>query len=459
MEMAGLGEGVQLVNVMINGASQVFALTGHFASYSIEMMIRMFKAIHASRIEHEQKKKILKPGEILPDQLISHVSDMNLKAHSNIVSTSIMQIDDEIVGDFEKYAESNNLSYAKLYDLNAADGKTEIMYSSEHAQLVGAFIQENSPHARAYTMDNYLGNATVEDISRLENLVNGDSRVKEGVKALETAGSSGPVYSLDEFSSFCNNYYVAYMSAEDRENFLSFAASNDIKCAPLEQTQWEGSCVAVNLNDCAKLSQSGLYYSLIDADYFYQHNKDYYRSNGIYNDRQLAFMKGIARHGYARESEDYFGDTISIPIDDEVMKDMRNESSTSISLLIHEYEDSGNKVFAKIPRGDIIAAEEGNKILLRENINYSLFKVGKDENGNRTKEPVDFRSGKQIFEAREKYKNLVKNNPKQDAVKLVMTGKDGKKITGGTYSKKETGLVQSFDEAKKAIERSKGLSK
>lgn len=460
METAGLGEGVQLVNVMINGTSQIFALTGHFASYSIDMMIRMFKAIHASRVLHEQKKKELKPGEVLPDQLISYASDKNTKAHSTITTTAIMQLDDVIVEDFEKYAQHNNISYAKLQDLNSGDGKTEIMYLSDHSQIIGAFIQENSPHARAYTMEDYLGNATAEDINRIESLVSNDSRVKEGVKALEMAGRKGPVYTLDDFASFCNNYYVASVADQDKDTFLSFAAQNDIRCAELEKNQYEGSYIAINLPDVNKMSDCPVAYNYIDAETFYQSTKDYYKSNDIYNERQLSFMRGIARHGYARENEEYLGDNISITIDDDVRRDIRNESATSIALLIGE-DKSGNKMFAKIPRGDIIASKgEDDKILLRGNINYSIFAVGTNpETKQRFRnDNAGYYNGREISQIRANYAEALKKGNKKEGIRMVMTGKDGNKISSGVYEKKN-GVQELIRDSEKVLNFSKGVTR
>jgi hypothetical protein len=462
MEMAGIGEGVQLVSVMINGASQVFALTGHFASYSIEMMIRMFKAINAGRIAHEQKKKELKPGEVLPEQLIKHCSEANTKAHGNISSTAIMQVDDVILEDFEKYANSNKIPYSILYDLNSSDGKTEVMYLSDHSQLIGAFIQENNPHARAYTMSNYLENATAEDINRLENLVSSDSKVKEGVRALEAVGTKGPVYSIDNFSSFCDNYYVAYVTEQDRESFLSFAAEKDIKCAPFEKNQYDGCYIAVNFSDCTKLSESPVGYTMLDAEYFYQETKDYYKDNGIYNERQLSFMKGIARHGYARESEEYLGDDLSIVIDDDIRKGLRNESATSVALLVGE-DENGNKMFAKIPRGDIISStnkDEYDKILLKSRINYQIFMVGKDaQNKPFRNDFAGTYNGKDIVEIRKNYTEALKNSQKRDGVRLVMTDKDGKKISSNPYVKKTDSMSKALEETQNVVKDTRSLSK
>ena len=460
MEAVGLGEGVQLVNVMINGTSQVVALTGKFASYSIEMIIRMFKAIYACRIAHEQKKKELKPGEVLPDQLMAHVSNVNMKAHGNISSTSIMQVDNVVLEDFEKYAASNKIPFAKLHDLNSADGKTEIMYLSDHSQLIGAFIQENNPHARAYNMDSYLKNATAEDISRLEELVGGDSRVKEGINALKAAKIEGPVYKMDNFSSFCNNYYVTRIDDSDRDAFLSFAAKNDIKCSVFEKNQFDGTYIAVNVPDWDKLSGININYDWINTDAFYQSTKEFYKENNIYNERQLSFMKGIARHGYARESADYLGENLSISVDDDLRKGIRNESSTSIALLIGE-DNNGNKMFAKIPRGDVIASPgETDKILFKSGLNYQIFMVGKDSDGKPFRnDNIGYYNGKDIVEFRKSYTEALKNTKKNSSVRLVMNGKDGKKITSGLYDKKTGGITKVAGEAKDVVKEARSLAK
>ena len=120
-------------------------------------------------------------------------------------------------------------------------------------------------------------------------------------------------------------------------------------------------------------------------------------------------------------------------------------------------------MFAKIPRGDIISStnkDEYDKILLKSRINYQMFTVGKDaQNKPFRNDYAGTYNGKDIVEIRKNYTEALKNSQKRDGVRLVMTDKDGKKISSNPYVKKTDSMSKALEETQNVVKDTRSLSK
>ena len=109
MEITGVGEAAQFMEVSIRGIDPALRLTGNFVGWSLEQLCRLAKLI-ISQIERGKKQpEHLHIGEMRLDKMLSYSANMGNE-------TLLMQIDEELTDDFVQFCKDNNLSYSFLYD-------------------------------------------------------------------------------------------------------------------------------------------------------------------------------------------------------------------------------------------------------------------------------------------------------------------------------------------------------
>lgn len=169
MEVTGVSEAAQFLNVSINGIETVFKLTGNLLRFNLHVAKEMFTFLYARQKETTAEKELLASGETELQKLFS-LCDKN---HEQV---GVMQIDDEIKGDFIHFANDNGLAYSFLFDANKNDGKAEVVYRGSQAAAFEAFIRSYHPKARVYSMNDYMNNATPEELFAAEQILSREEK-------------------------------------------------------------------------------------------------------------------------------------------------------------------------------------------------------------------------------------------------------------------------------------------
>lgn len=216
MEITGVGEAAQFMEVSIRGIDTALRLTGNFVGWSLEQLCRLAKLI-ISQIERGRKQpEQLHPGEMRLDKMLKYSAEMGNE-------TLLMQIDERIEEDFVQFCKDNNLTYSFLYDCNKGDGFKEIAYNEDQATVFGVFIRKYAPNARAYSWDNYMENATEADFIEMEQEMSKDAR-----RQVERAYSSDRVKSFSDLKQKSEYMSVFTIPAELYAQFAVFAENGQI---------------------------------------------------------------------------------------------------------------------------------------------------------------------------------------------------------------------------------------
>lgn len=216
MEITGVGEAAQFMEVSIRGIDTALRLAGNFVGWSLEQLCRLAKLI-ISQIERGRKQpEQLHPGEMRLDKMLKYSAEMGNE-------TLLMQIDERIEEDFVQFCKDNNLTYSFLYDCNKGDGFKEIAYNEDQATVFGVFIRKYAPNARAYSWDNYMENATEADFIEMEQEMSKDAR-----RQVERAYSSDRVKSFSDLKQKSEYMSVFTIPAEFYAQFAVFAENGQI---------------------------------------------------------------------------------------------------------------------------------------------------------------------------------------------------------------------------------------
>ena len=216
MEITGVGEAAQFMEVSIRGIDTALRLTGNFVGWSLEQLCRLAKLI-ISQIERGRKQpEQLHPGEMRLDKMLKYSAEMGNE-------TLLMQIDERIEEDFVQFCKDNNLTYSFLYDCNKGDGFKEIAYNEDQATVFGVFIRKYAPNVRAYSWDNYMENATEADFIEMEQEMSKDAR-----RQVERAYSSDRVKSFLDLKQKSEYMSVFTIPAEFYAQFAVFAENGQI---------------------------------------------------------------------------------------------------------------------------------------------------------------------------------------------------------------------------------------
>lgn len=216
MEITGVGEAAQFMEVSIRGIDTALRLTGNFVGWSLEQLCRLAKLI-ISQIERGRKQpEQLHPGEMRLDKMLKYSAEMGNE-------TLLMQIDERIEEDFVQFCKDNNLTYSFLYDCNKGDGFKEIAYNEDQATVFGVFIRKYAPNAKAYSWDNYMENATEADFIEMEQEMSKDAR-----RQVERAYSSDRIKSFSDLKQKSEYMSVFTIPAEFYAQFAVFAENGQI---------------------------------------------------------------------------------------------------------------------------------------------------------------------------------------------------------------------------------------
>lgn len=163
MEMTGVAEAAQFINVSINGAETILKLTGsfvHFTGHEIKELLCFLIARHKENIHN----KSLKPGEV-------KLADLMDACSRNREPIGCIQIDERLQEEFVQYCMDNGLSYSFLFDANKQDTYVEAVYQGGQAAAFEPFMASRYPLVKPYSLEEYRQNATVEGFAEAEQVI------------------------------------------------------------------------------------------------------------------------------------------------------------------------------------------------------------------------------------------------------------------------------------------------
>ena len=164
MEMTGVAEAAQFINVVVNGTETMLKLTGEVARFSAEQIKQLVKFLYARKKEIENQPDKLEPGEQPIDKLLE-------VAHKNKDGVGLIQIKEEDKEKFVRFSADNKIPYSFLFDANKTDDMIEVTYPMSHTVSVFEYAQNNRDRARLINYQDYLKNATPLGKIRAENLI------------------------------------------------------------------------------------------------------------------------------------------------------------------------------------------------------------------------------------------------------------------------------------------------
>ena len=126
MEITGVNEAAQFINVTVNGVSTVFKLSGSFLNWNINKLEQISKFLFAL-VQH--KKDSLRPGEMSYKNFID-----NCEKHK--VSIKTYRADDNLQDNIVKILNDNKVPYCIYPDLNSKDGKFEFSIPEKYKFLM-----------------------------------------------------------------------------------------------------------------------------------------------------------------------------------------------------------------------------------------------------------------------------------------------------------------------------------
>lgn len=172
--MEEIGVAVQSVEVGIKGIETAVRLTGNLAGWTVEKISQLVKFIIARVEKQKNAPETLAKGEMELDKLLKYNAEYGEQ-------TMILQIDDDIKDIFVQYCNDNKLAYSFLVDLNKRDGKTEVAYNESQSEVFGVFLRNYPEKARPYSFNEYIDNATAEDINNVNNELSAEVQEDYGV--------------------------------------------------------------------------------------------------------------------------------------------------------------------------------------------------------------------------------------------------------------------------------------
>jgi hypothetical protein len=204
MEMTGVGEAAQFMNVAVSGGAAV----GNFGLEAIKLsasglhftlsQLKKFVLFIAATIKKQAAH--MSPGEVGIEKLIKNCNNSNSKI-------GLISMDRANEKEFSDYCQQHGLAYSKLVDVDDKSGKIEVAYNADQSQSIffEKYMREHSDHAKPYSFVEYVDKATDEKVVELENDLknsNHNAILEEFMKTekiIKEAEAANPGYDVVKF--------------------------------------------------------------------------------------------------------------------------------------------------------------------------------------------------------------------------------------------------------------------
>jgi hypothetical protein len=345
MEMTGINEAAQAIEVSIKGFDTVARLGGNFVGWTLEMMIRLTKFLTYTISKQKNKPEVLAHGEQPLDKMFRYCAKNNEE-------TMIMQIDENQLQDFMEYAGNNNLTYSRVVDGNPGDKKLEIAYTSGQQAAFAVYINSRYPKASAYSWGEYEANITPEMAQQVDQALSEEvkSNTMPADKKYMESRNYGSVLRMD------NTKFTAFMEFAKHQNveYSSYVtgAGNNVIIEPEAYDKVDVFC-----------EYNGLHKTNVAE--FINENMDNYDIAG--NEK----LKAMAYHGSninLSPAEKF------VRINKAMISD-----SNDFSIKLKVNAPDGDKATINVPRSYVMQGKDNDELLVKlpQNEFFNIYKETK----------------------------------------------------------------------------------
>lgn len=379
MEMTGLNEAAQLINVTINGVETTLKLSGSFLNWSLTQLKTLAKLITALI---NKKRDELKPGEM-------NFGDMLTKLSKNGMEPALYDVNEDIIDDVTAKLNELKVPYSIFPDVNLDDDVKQIMVSNEHKDVLvnlankyNIYDGENRRILISRTsLQEYSMNANPDLVNKIVNDYLNEEQKKEFDKFVEL-GYEEKLENLDSWGNRSGEVLVLNNLGANGEvypnqdnDIKAFFEQNNISSAKLPNDAYGRSCylfdssksllVRENLNN--NVIQVTDYMQNLNSSVFNEKSDWFKENNGTLDVLQ---KKGISSNILNNEEN---VEDIVIPVDSLKERSLYDDDYIFRLKLLDSYEPK-RECYADIPKNRFSKDAEGNfhiKVLPHENIQIS----------------------------------------------------------------------------------------
>lgn len=156
MEVAGLNESVQLLNVTLNGTSMALKATGQLAHFVAHELKELLKFIFARYQEIKNRPETLSPGE-------TEIFDFLKTCNKNNEAVGAIAMDKDLMEEFSEFAQKQGVSYSKMFETQGNPNEVTILYRQSEAYAFQGFVMTHRDHARISSVEEYQRSITDVD--------------------------------------------------------------------------------------------------------------------------------------------------------------------------------------------------------------------------------------------------------------------------------------------------------
>ncbi len=381
MEMTGINEAVQLINVSINGVETTLKLSGNFLNWSLSQIKSLAKVIAAMI---HKKSEELKPGEM-------NFGDMLKKLSKNGKKPALYNVDDNIMPEVTQKLNEMKVPYSVFPDVNLNDGKAQIMisdyYNGSMLALSNSYNIYEGPDRHIAisrsSMQEYVSNGDPELIDDLVKKALSEEQQKELDKYLELGYENTPD-SLKDWGDRYGEVLVINNLNSDmsfnpdlEEEVRKYFSDNQISAVRLPNDSNGRICFLFDSSRGAEVREQ-FNESIIPVTSYIQNLNDNDLSNEWFKDKENSSIlinlqqKGISPKVF-EDTDDEWIEDIVIPADKTEGRFIYNDDFiTRIKIL--DSDIPANECYADIPNNRITFDKDKNvhiKLLSKEKIYLS----------------------------------------------------------------------------------------
>lgn len=374
MEMTGINEAAQLINVSINGISTTLKLTGSFLNWNLNQLKSVGKLI-SSVIQ--KKNSELKPGEM-------NFGDMLTKLSQNGMKPAMYNIDNNIINEVTDKLKEMKVPYSIFPDLNNDDGVGQIVipdqYKSSMLGLANHYNVYEGPESHIAisrtSLQEYVQNG---DPSLIEQLTRDAHMTPEQKEIMDDFTKQGyeQLGDLDRWDDLRGEVLVVNnvggngeIYPDQEQDVIQFFKDNDIIATRIPNDSNGRSCFLFD-SDKSLIVRESFNDSVIQvSDYMDNIDDNALKNEWFKNNKNM--LDNLQKRGISNNILNNGSLSEDIVIDkNDLDKRIIGKSEFSIKLKVLDSNRPPSECYCNIPINRISKDKDGNfhiKLLSKENI-------------------------------------------------------------------------------------------
>lgn len=379
MEITGINEAAQLINVSINGIETTLKLSGSFLNWSLNQVKSIAKLIAA---QVHKKSEELAPGEML-------FGDMLKKMSKNGMKPALYNIDDDIMPEVTQKLRDMGVPFSIFPDVNLSDGKGQIMvpdsYNGSMLALSNSFNIYDGPDRHIAisrtSLQEYVSNGDPNLIDDLVKRTLDDEQQKELNNYLELGYENTPD-SLENWGDRYGEILVLNnlnpdLSSDIENDVRKYFSDKQISAVKLPNDSNGRTCFLFDSSRSAEVRE--LFNDGVIPVTSYMQNindkdslSDWFRNKTNNSVLENLQQKGISPKVFEDTDDEWIEDVV-IPAD-KLEGRFIDSNKYSVRLKLLDGYTPANECYADIPKNRLSKDKDGNyhiKLLSKEKIYLS----------------------------------------------------------------------------------------